>query len=109
LKKVFEPPSDENMIRAAQDTIPCARADGKWILAATIIGSSMAFIDGTVVHVALPVLQAELNANVTGVQWIIEAYTLFLAALILVGGALGDLLGRRRIFASGWCPAVLRS
>jgi EmrB/QacA subfamily drug resistance transporter len=61
----------------------------------------MAFIDGTVVHVALPVLQAELNATVTGVQWVIEAYTLFLAALILVGGALGDLLGRRRIFASG--------
>jgi EmrB/QacA subfamily drug resistance transporter len=101
LKKVFEPSSDEKTIRAAQDTIPCARAGGKWVLAATIIGSSMAFIDGTVVHVALPVLQAELNATVTGVQWIIESYTLFLAALILVGGALGDLLGRRRIFASG--------
>ena len=101
MKKVFEPPRDENMMQAAQDTIPCTRAGGKWVLAATIIGSSMAFIDGTVVHVALPVLQAELNATVTGVQWIIESYTLFLAALILVGGALGDLLGRRRIFASG--------
>jgi hypothetical protein len=92
LKKVFKPPSDESMMQAAQDTAPCVRTGGKWVLAATIIGSSMAFIDGTVVHVALPVLQAELNATVTGVQWIIEAYTLFLAALILVGGALGDLL-----------------
>ena len=61
----------------------------------------MAFIDGTVVNVALPVLQAELNATVVDVQWIVVSYALFLAALILVGGALGDQFGRRRIFASG--------
>ncbi len=74
---------------------------GKWVLAATILGSSMAFIDGTAVTVVLPVLQTELNATVVGVQWVIEAYTLFLAALILVGGAMGDRFGRRRIFAIG--------
>jgi MFS family permease len=61
----------------------------------------MAFIDGTVVNVALPVLQTDLNATAAEVQWVVEAYSLFLAALILVGGSLGDSFGRRRIFAIG--------
>lgn len=85
---------------------------GLWVLAATILGSSMVFIDGTVVSVALPVLQKDLNADATQVQWVVEAYSLFLAALILVGGSLGDLFGRKRIYiigislftaASAWC------
>lgn len=72
----------------------------------------MAFIDGTVVNVALPTLQADLNAGLADVQWVIEAYSLLLAALLLVGGSLGDHYGRRRIFvigvaifaaASTWC------
>jgi EmrB/QacA subfamily drug resistance transporter len=74
---------------------------GRWVLAATILGSSMAFIDGTVVNVALPVLQRELNASAADVQWVVEGYTLLLAALILVGGSLGDHYGRRRVFAGG--------
>jgi EmrB/QacA subfamily drug resistance transporter len=61
----------------------------------------MAFIDGTVVNVALPALQAEFHSTVVDVQWVVESYGLFLAALILVGGLLGDLLGRRLIFISG--------
>ena len=61
----------------------------------------MAFIDGTVVNVALPALQSELGATVTGVQWVVEAYALFLAALLLLGGSLGDRYGRRRIFGCG--------
>jgi EmrB/QacA subfamily drug resistance transporter len=73
----------------------------RWILAATILGSSMAFIDSTVVNVALPALQASLHANIAGVQWVVESYGLFLAALILVGGSLGDLFGRRRMFLVG--------
>jgi EmrB/QacA subfamily drug resistance transporter len=85
---------------------------GTWVLTATILGSSMVFIDGTVVNVALPALQAALNATVTDVQWVVEAYALFLAALLLVGGSLGDLYGRRKVFlvgvvlfagASAWC------
>ena len=72
-----------------------------WILLATILGSSMAFIDNSVVNVALPRLQADLNASVTQVQWVVEAYALFLSALILVGGSLGDSFGRKRIFAIG--------
>lgn len=74
---------------------------GRWVLAAAILGSSMAFVDGTVVNVALPVLQSELDASAAGVQWVVEGYALFLAALILVGGSLGDNFGRRRVFASG--------
>jgi EmrB/QacA subfamily drug resistance transporter len=74
---------------------------GSWILAATILGSSMAFIDGTVVNVAIPTLQATFHANVVDVQWVVESYGIFLSALILAGGALGDLLGRRRMFVIG--------
>lgn len=71
------------------------------MLAATILASSMAFIDSTVVNVALPALQTSLHANVVGVQWVVESYGLFLGALILAGGSLGDLFGRRRMFLSG--------
>ncbi len=71
------------------------------MLAATILASSMAFIDSTVVNVALPALQTSFGATVVDVQWVVEAYGLTLAALILVGGSMGDLLGRRRIFLLG--------
>src|SRR5215212_1168039 len=74
---------------------------GRWILAATILASSLAFIDGTVVNVALPFLQTNLNATAIGIQWVVEAYSLFLSALLLVGGSLGDRYGRRRIFNLG--------
>lgn len=74
---------------------------GGWVLAATILGSSMAFIDGTVVNVALPALQAAFGASLSDVQWVVESYALFLAALLLIGGSLGDLYGRRRIYAAG--------
>src|SRR5471030_506606 len=93
----------------------------RWTLVATILASSMTFIDGTVVNVALPALQADLQATITDVQWVVEAYALFLGALILVGGSLGDQFGRKRVFlfgvvfftaASAWCgiaasPAAL--
>ena len=72
-----------------------------WVLVAAIVASSMAFIDSTVVNVALPALQSRFGASVVGVQWVIEAYGLTLAALILVGGSMGDLFGRRRMFLSG--------
>lgn len=75
--------------------------EGTWILLATILGSSMVFIDSSVVNVALPSLQMELAASVTSVQWVVEVYILFLAALMLVGGSLGDLWGRKRVFAMG--------
>ena len=76
-------------------------ARSRWTLAATILGSSLTFIDATVVNVALPALQADLHATITDVQWVIEAYALFLGALILVGGSMGDQFGRKRVFLLG--------
>src|SRR5216683_3106505 len=73
----------------------------QWTLVATILGSGLTFIDATVVNVALPALQADLHATITDVQWVIEAYALFLGALILVGGSMGDQFGRKRVFLFG--------
>ncbi len=72
-----------------------------WVLVAAILGSAMSFIDSTAVNVSLPVLQRELHATTGQTQWVIEAYALFLSALILLGGALGDLYGRRLVFGAG--------
>jgi EmrB/QacA subfamily drug resistance transporter len=83
---------------------PCedpVTANRRWVLTATILGSSMVFIDGTVVNVALPALQSAMRANLADVQWVVESYALFLASLLLIGGSLGDLLGRRKIFSTG--------
>jgi EmrB/QacA subfamily drug resistance transporter len=93
-------PCDEGVLRSGAETGRETKA-GPWILAATILGSSMAFIDGTVVNVALPAVQTNFHATVIDVQWVVESYGLFLAALILAGGALGDLFGRRRVFLAG--------
>ncbi len=79
------------------------------ILAATIGGSAMAFIDGSVVQIALPAIQADLGADFTTLQWIVNIYVLFIGALVLVGGAYGDVLGRRRVFAAGTAVFVLAS
>ncbi len=105
----IQSPCDEGVIRSAPKARPSAPHVGLWVLVATILGSSMAFIDGSVVNVALPVIQRELNATTTDVQWIVEAYSLFLAALILVGGSLGDRFGRRRIFTIGIAVFILAS
>src|SRR5467141_2551557 len=98
---IFGEPCDENVIRSRPATAPCSKSTGRWVLAATILASSMAFIDGTVVNVALPALQSRLNATAVDLQWVIEAYSLLLSAFLLVGGSLGDHYGRRRIFLIG--------
>jgi len=94
-------PCDESVIQSGMAISPCRRAQGTWVLAATIVGSSMAFIDSTVVNVALPALQSSFGVSVVSVQWVVEAYGLTLATLILVGGSMGDLFGRRRMFLLG--------
>ena len=105
-------PCDEGLVLSKGATAPCRESSARWILLATILGSSMAFIDGTVVNVALAALQASLGATVLQVQWVVEAYSLLLAAFLLLGGSLGDHYGRRRVFligtilfalASVWC------
>src|SRR5437870_6848575 len=102
-------PCDESIIRSAPAGEPCSKSRGRWVLAATILASSMAFIDGTVVNVALPALQTTLNATAVDVQWVIEAYSLLLSALLLVGGSLGDHYGRRNIFLIGVAIFALAS
>jgi EmrB/QacA subfamily drug resistance transporter len=76
-------------------------SDPRWSLVVAILGSTIAFVDGTVVNIALPVMQRELGATVDQMQWVVEAYALLLASLVLVGGALGDRIGRRRTFSTG--------
>src|ERR1700674_1267662 len=102
-------PCDESVMRSARTDVPCKRDARLWILAATILGSSLAFIDGTVVNVALPAVQASFHATVVDVQWVVESYGLFLGALILVGGSLGDLFGRRLTFMVGVAIFALAS
>src|SRR5215468_11010391 len=106
---LFREPCDENVIRSRAATAPCSKTSGRWILAATILASSMAFIDGTVVNVALPALQSSLNATAVDMQWVIESYSLLLSAFLLVGGSLGDHYGRRRIFVLGIALFALAS
>src|SRR5229473_1718694 len=111
MTSIGKSPCDEAAVQAGVFGRTCADS-GFWVLAATILGSSMVFIDGTVVNVALPALQSDLQATISEVQWVVESYALFLAALLLVGGSLGDLYGRRKVFvigvmlftaASAWC------
>ena len=89
------------MPRPERDAGVRVGAGGKIVLAATVLASAMAFIDGSVVTIALPVIQKELGAQFQQLQWVVNAYTLMLGALILVGGALGDRIGRRRVFVTG--------
>src|SRR5260221_8315057 len=94
-------PCDAGVIRSAPAAAGCAERAKPWVLAATILGSSLAFIDGSVVNVALPAIQADLAVSLRGVQWIANGYMLMLSALILIGGAAGDRFGRRRVFGLG--------
>jgi EmrB/QacA subfamily drug resistance transporter len=88
-------------VSPAPGAIRLSSTQGRWVIAATVLGSSMAFLDSTVVNVALPTIGKDLHTSLAGLQWTITAYTLTLAGLILLGGALGDRLGRRRVFVIG--------
>ncbi|NJC23490.1 EmrB/QacA subfamily drug resistance transporter [Arthrobacter pigmenti] len=101
MSNIIRQPCDEGVLLTGKAGSPCSPHVGAWVLAATILGSSMGFIDGSVVNVALPAIQGELGATAVDALWIVESYALFLAALLLLGGSLGDHFGRRRIFAAG--------
>ena len=109
MSTAFRAPCDEQVIRAGDCAGAQARAAGQWALVAAILGSSMAFIDGTVANVALPAIQRDFSASATDLQWIVESYMLFLSAFLLVGGALGDRLGRRLVFGAGIALFTLAS
>ena len=101
------PPCAHAGISAA--AAPCASSDRKWLLIAIILGSSLAFMDGSVVNVALPTMQSAFHATSAAIQWVVQGYALFAAALLLLGGAIGDRYGRRRTFLSGVALFALAS
>ncbi|MGH9192240.1 MAG: MFS transporter, partial [Acidimicrobiales bacterium] len=78
-----------------------ASAQGRWVVAATTLGSGIAFLDSTVVNVALPHIGEDLDTSVAGLQWVLNGYLVTLSSLILLGGSLGDLFGRKRVFQAG--------
>jgi EmrB/QacA subfamily drug resistance transporter len=86
---------------AADGFVRWRTAGGRWLILATVLGSGVVFLDSTSSHVALPAIAADLGADVAGLQWTINAYTLALASLTLLGGLLGDRFGRRRLFVAG--------
>jgi EmrB/QacA subfamily drug resistance transporter len=85
----------------AAGSIAYGSATGRWILLATVLGTGMAFLDATVVNIALPAIGEDFDAGLASLQWTVNAYTLTLAGLLLLGGALGDRFGRRRVFMIG--------
>jgi EmrB/QacA subfamily drug resistance transporter len=110
-------PYDEQVIarNSPLDGKPCPQNVGRAVLVATILASSMVFIDSSAVNVALPAIQRDFGATAAQAQWVVESYALFLAALILIGGVLGDRVGRKRIFLVGtalfaatslWCAVA---
>ncbi|HET9965184.1 MAG TPA: DHA2 family efflux MFS transporter permease subunit [Rubrobacter sp.] len=108
-------PCDIGVIDGTKISSPCQPSSRPWIIAAASLGSGMAFLDSTILNVALPALQSDLGASVRAVQWTYGAYALVLSALLLVGGTLGDRFGRRRVFvlgatifavASVWCAVA---
>lgn len=109
MSQIGKPPCDDGIILSGAPALPCSAPSRHWTLVAAILGSSLAFIDGTVVNVALPAIQRELGATTADAQWVMESYALFLAALLLVGGVLGDRFGRKRIFMLGTVLFTLAS
>jgi len=98
---VVRPPCDAGVLRGAPETPGCAAHARSWVLLVTILGSSVAFLEGSIINVALPAIQRGLGASVGEMQWIASVYTLLLAALTLAAGSLGDRFGRRRLFVVG--------
>src|SRR3954453_9788180 len=84
-------------------SVSLGTAPGRWLIVVTVLASGMAFLDSTAVQVALPAIGRELDASLSGLQWTVTSYTLSLASLILLGGALGDRYGRRKVFVIGVC------
>jgi EmrB/QacA subfamily drug resistance transporter len=94
-------PCAAEVIRAARGRGAGIRRDKAWVLAAAVLGSTMAFVDESVVNVALPKIEAELGTTLAAMQWVINAYTLCMCALLLIGGAAADRFGRRTLFLIG--------
>lgn len=97
------------MVSVTESNLQLSAPEGRRLLATTVLGSGMVFLDGTIANVALPRMGQELNADLAGLQWVINGYALSLAALIVVGGSLGDRFGRKRVYALGVIAFVIAS
>ena len=97
------PPCDETAARGTTDAATAVTSTGSetGVLVATVLGSSLAFIVGAIINVALPSMQAAFDTDAAGAQWVVNAYLLPVGALVLIGGALGDHYGRKRLFITG--------
>src|SRR3712207_9198007 len=95
------PTCDVGVIRSTRTSALCQPSSWPWVIAAASLGSGMAFLDSTVLNVALPAVQTDLEVSARGAQWVYGAFALVLAALLLIGGSLGDRYGRRRVFVIG--------
>src|SRR5580658_1263113 len=102
-------PSAVGLIRSTHSPTPCPARDKTWVLVVAVLGSAMAFVDESVVNVALPKVEAELHTTLASMQWVINAYTLCMSALLLVGGAAADRYGRRKLFFIGLTTFTLAS
>jgi len=102
-------PCAAEVIRSTRGTSACPRRDKSWVLAAAVLGSTMAFVDESVVNVALPTIEADLGTTLAAMQWVINAYTLCMSALLLIGGAAADRFGRRVLFLIGIVSFTLAS
>ena len=94
-------PCDEAAIRSTAPVAGCRESAKRWVLAVTIMASTISYIDESVVNIALPTIETDLKTSAAVVQWLVNAYMLSLTALVLTGGAAGDQFGRRRIFIAG--------
>jgi EmrB/QacA subfamily drug resistance transporter len=94
-------PCGEAVIRSTRGVLDCARRQKRWVLTGSVLASTMAFVDESVVSVALPRMQTDLGTSLAAMQWVVNAYTLCMSALLLIGGAAGDQFGRRRMFLIG--------
>jgi len=106
---VVRPPADAAVLRTAPETPGCASHSKRWVLGATILGSSVVFVEGSVINIALPAIQEGLHTSVADLQWIGSVFTLLLATLTLLGGSAGDRFGRRRLFVIGLAIVVVGS
>jgi EmrB/QacA subfamily drug resistance transporter len=102
-------PCAAQVIRSTRSTSACPQRDKTWVLAAAVLGSTMAFVDESVVNVALPTIEADLATTLAAMQWVINAYTLCMSALLLIGGAAADRFGRRVLFLIGIVSFTLAS
>lgn len=109
MAKVKALPCAAEVIRSTRGTTVCSRHDKAWVLAVAVLGSTMAYIDESVVNVALPKIEADLHTTLASMQWVINAYTLCMSALLLIGGAAADGFGRRKLFLGGIITFALAS